>query len=104
MVETVITSATPEAKKLVNDLSRRGVQAYREILEEGVAAGAFRPVDSAYLYFAVIGLCEFFIPGLPVLASAVGGKPDPKRYKEDYRDFICNLVLNGLRPPAPRGA
>jgi AcrR family transcriptional regulator len=104
MVETVITSSTPEARKLMNDLNQRGVQAYRAILDDGVSAGVFRPVDGAYLYFAVIALCEFFVPGLPVLASATGGEARLDAYRDHYRDFICDLVINGLRrtPPAAR--
>jgi AcrR family transcriptional regulator len=101
MVETVVTSTTPEARKLMNDLNQRGVQAYRAILDEGMAAGVFRPVDGAYLYFAVIALCEFFVPGLPVLASATGGKAQVDAYRDSYRDFICDLVINGLRKTGP---
>ncbi len=99
MIETVITSETAAAKKLLNDVTARGVAAYRSVLEEGFLNGEFRQVDGAYLYFAVIGLCEFFVSGLPVLGIATGEKPEISRFRAPYREFICELVINGLRAP-----
>lgn len=103
MIETVVGSPTPAAQKLMKDVNARGVNAYRALLDEGLAAGDFRAVDSAFLHFSIIALCEFFVAGLPILAVATGKKADIKAMSEPYRQFICDLVVNGLRPPpAPK--
>lgn len=109
MIETVVGSPTPAAQKLMKDVNARGVGAYKALLDEGLASGEFREVDSAYLHFSIIALCEFFVAGLPILGVATGKKPDLKTMGESYRQFICDLVINGLRPlpaarPAPRRA
>src|SRR5690606_16433256 len=84
----------------------RGVAAYRALLDEGVEQGEFREIDPAYLHFAIIALCEFFVAGLPILGAATGKKADLKTMREPYRQFICDLVIDGLRQrpasiPAP---
>lgn len=99
MIESVLNSNTPAAIKLMNDVTARGVSAYRSVLEEGWEQGQFRQVDSVFLHFAIIGLCEFFVPGLPMLGVATGEKAELARFREPYRDFICELVINGLRQP-----
>lgn len=98
MIETVVGSPTPAAQKLMKDVNARGVAAYQALLDEGFASGEFRQVDSAYLHFSIIALCEFFVAGLPILGVATGKKPDLKLMGESYREFICDLVINGLRP------
>jgi TetR/AcrR family transcriptional regulator len=96
LLEEVMTSKAPAAKKLLSQLTERGLTAYHSILNGGVKSGLMRKVDPAFLFLAVIGMCEFFVSGMPMLKLAHGGKVDPRAAGERYGDFVSDLVLNGL--------
>ena len=96
LLEEVMTSKTPAAKKLLNDLTQRGVEAYGKIVNGGVREGSLRKVDTAFLFLAVIGMCEFFVAGMPMLKVALGGKADVKTTGPRYESFVSDLLLNGL--------
>ena len=70
---------------------------YGSILEAGAREGVFRHTDSAFLFLAVIGMCEFFVNGMPILRIALGKSFDERALSERYREFICDLMLNGLK-------
>jgi len=96
LLEEVMTSKTPAAKKLLNDLTTRGVEAYTKIVNGGTRDGSLRKVDTAFLFLAVIGMCEFFVAGMPMLKVALGGKVDPEATGARYEKFVSELLLNGL--------
>ena len=96
LLEEVMTSKTPAAKKLLNDLTTRGVEAYTKIVNGGTRDGSLRKVDTAFLFLAVIGMCEFFVAGMPMLKVALGGKVDPEAAGARYEKFVSELLLNGL--------
>ena len=96
LLEEVMTSKTPAAKKLLNDLTTRGVEAYAKIVNGGTRDGSLRKVDTAFLFLAVIGMCEFFVAGMPMLKVALGGKVDPEATGARYEKFVSELLLNGL--------
>jgi AcrR family transcriptional regulator len=96
LLEEVMTSKTPAAKKLLNDLTTRGVEAYSKIINGGSRDGSLRKVDTAFLFLAVIGMCEFFVAGMPMLKVATGGKVDASAANARYEKFVSDLLLNGL--------
>jgi AcrR family transcriptional regulator len=96
LLEEVMTSKTPAAKKLLNELTQRGLEAYGKIINGGSRDGSLRKVDTAFLFIAVIGMCEFFVAGMPMLKVALGGKVDPKTSGNRYENFVSDLLLNGL--------
>ena len=96
-VEELIATGSPEGEKLFRDIALKGVRGYEGIISEGTAKGVLRDVDAGYLFLAIIGMTEFFLGGLPVLKVARGAKLDQKQATEDYREFVIELLLNGLR-------
>jgi TetR/AcrR family transcriptional regulator len=97
MIDELMTLNTPAAVRFVDQLTREGVAAYDEIIDAGVKDGAFRRTSVPFLFLAVIGMCEFFINGMPVLRIAMGKDFDPRAISVRYREFICDLLLNGLK-------
>lgn len=96
ILEEVATMQNPAARKLMQDLTERGLSAYGEIINEGVKDGSLRAVDPLCVWIAVIGMCQFFIASAPIQALA-RKKTGDKAFAEQYRDFICELLVNGLR-------
>jgi hypothetical protein len=81
-------------------LTGKAVTAYREILDEGAQQGVFRRCNGALLFAAVVGMCEFFVAGTPILRLALGKDVEPRTMSARYQDFILELLLNGLRSRA----
>ena len=96
LLEEVVGSDAPQARRLIDELTRSAAMAYESILGELAGSGRLRQVQPLYLFMAVAGMCEFFVAGLPVLKIAKGRRLDEKAAGREYRDFICDLLLQGL--------
>jgi TetR/AcrR family transcriptional regulator len=96
LLEEILNSEAPQARKLMDDLTRSAAMAYESILTELAGSGRLRQTHPLYLFMAVAGMCEFFVGGLPVLKIAKGRKLDEKAAGREYRDFVCDLLLHGL--------
>lgn len=95
ILEEVATMQNPAARKLLQDLTERGLSAYNDILQDGVKDGSLRAVDPLCVWIAVIGMCQFFVASAPIQALA-RKKSGDKAFTDQYRDFICELIVNGL--------
>jgi len=85
-----------EAVALFDELTREAVSGYAEVIESGVKDGSFRRTNVPFLFLAIIGMCEFFINGMPILRIAMGKDFDQRAISARYREFICELLLDGL--------
>jgi AcrR family transcriptional regulator len=78
--------------------------AQRRLIEEGVAAGEFRPVDPMLFHFAAFGACEYLFAGTTMLrlVFGVGGVDDALRrqYVETVTDMLMNGYLTADNKPA----
>ncbi|HEY1723875.1 MAG TPA: hypothetical protein VGF89_00505 [Steroidobacteraceae bacterium] len=97
MIDELVTLDAPAAVRFVEQLTREGVAGYAQIIEAGVGEGTLRAASVPFLFLAVIGMCEFFVNGMPVLRIAMGKDSEPRQLAEDYREFICELLLQGLK-------
>lgn len=100
LTQEIVPSTAPAAKKMVEDMTRGALAGYDQILANGTKNGTLKPARSVYLLLAIIGMCEFFNTGLPFVRMAAGKKLDEEAAAKEYREFICELVLNGLSPKA----
>lgn len=78
---------------------------YRELVEEGVARGTFRPVDPTLLLFSVIGMSDFLFAARSWLADT--GQALDDALLERFADHTVQLVLHGVGgggQPAARSA
>lgn len=89
---------TPVASRLQRELTKRGVDHYTAIVKAGVDQKSFRPVDPRFLFIAVIGMCDFYVSGMPMLLKT--NEQQPRKLaalRQQYLEFICHLLLDGLR-------
>lgn len=74
------------------------IDCQRRILAEGVAAGAFRPVDYRLFYLSTMGACDQFLQTDNVLRLDRDGI-DPDRFRDQYIDYVTEMVVAALTPP-----
>jgi AcrR family transcriptional regulator len=79
------TKVAAAKKKVFND--------FRNVIQEGISIGAFRPVDAGSAALAIIGMCSW---------SAWWYHPDQRRSVDGLIHFFANFVLNALMPVGGR--
>lgn len=97
VIEEVARSGDDSSRELYNRIADTAIARYQGYLAEGADDGSLRQVDPAFLYMAIIGLCDFFVTAAPLLADRFEGK-SPEATEQAYGAFICDLLMNGLRP------
>jgi len=97
MIDELVPMDAPAAVRFVEQLTREAVAGYADIIEAGVKDGVLRRTNVPFLFLAVIGMCEFFVNGLPILRLVMGRDFDPTTISHRYREFICDMMLNGLK-------
>src|ERR1017187_7611427 len=60
VLEQIVHGKGTQAKRAFEQINPDSLSEVRDILDEGVRRGEFRPVDTKFLYFALIGMSEFF--------------------------------------------
>jgi TetR/AcrR family transcriptional regulator len=112
LIDEFVHMKSPAVVQFMHELTTNSLDAYSAMLDSGFDARVFRRSDSTFLFLAVIGVCEFFVKATSILRIAVGKNFDQRAVSVRYREFICDLLLNGLksRPelhtqliPAPGG-
>ncbi|MFV0281563.1 MAG: TetR family transcriptional regulator [Rhodoblastus sp.] len=68
----------------------------RQILEEGMRSGAFKPVDPGFFYHAVGSACDALFRWHPESRRIWGVATINDALRRRYADFVVDLVLNGL--------
>lgn len=70
-------------------------QAQRTIIERGVAAGRFRPIDPSFAYFIIVGACRDFFTNKITVKTVLGGAPDEAAVNA-YAKTVVDVMFNGL--------
>ncbi|WP_313804445.1 TetR family transcriptional regulator [Sphingobium sp.] len=84
------------AEELRDALVRPLADAQRQLLEEGVASGHFKPVEPELFYFLVIGACQYLF-ATPVIASLLlRSEAIAPETAEHHADLVVEIVTNGL--------
>lgn len=96
IAQEVVESEDPTARRMMERLTDSGMRAYQAIIDSGVADRTMREVDGQQLFLAVIGMCESFVTGLPMLRFARATAIDVRAESLKYEEFICELVLRGV--------
>lgn len=106
LIEEFMNTKSPAAARFMDEVTVKSLDAYYALVESGVKERVFRRADGAFLFLAVIGMCEFFVKATPILRVALGKDFDERVISARYREFICDLLLKGLklRPAASSSA
>ena len=97
LLEEIVPLDSQAAVRFLDTLTKRAVSSYASIVKAGVDEGTFQPLDHAFLFLTVVGMCEFFVNGLPILRIAQGKDLDEHVPGARYLEFVCKLLLDGLR-------
>jgi AcrR family transcriptional regulator len=99
MVDEVVNSDHPEALAFFKSVTATGVRNHREIADSIAGHAGMRRIDGAFLYVALIGMCEFFVTGAPILKVAFGKDYDVEAVNRQYETFLTDYIVDGLRRP-----
>ena len=69
---------------------------YARLIESGVRAGVFRELEPTFLFFSVMGACEFIFTATPWLEHGFGAALD-EAYVDRFAAHTAALVLDGVR-------
>jgi hypothetical protein len=97
MIDEVVNSDEPEAQAFFKSFTSAAIANYRTAASAVTRRAGIKPVDGAFLYMAVIGMCELFVTGAPILRLAFGKDYDAEAVNRQYEKFIADYVVNGLR-------
>lgn len=101
---SLLRECTPEEAQSISDrLIKPAADAQREILQQGLAEGAFREVDPMFFYFTTIGACDQIFTANFALETVFqhSGLDDDLRRR--FVEHTTSLLLQGiLREPNSR--
>lgn len=85
-------------REIINRLDAAPSQHFSEKLREAVEQGEIRPVDPFQTFISLLGACNYFFIGYPILSMA---NPDIRENREQYieerKSHIFDLFYNGLK-------
>jgi AcrR family transcriptional regulator len=71
----------------------------RRLLDEGVAAGEFKAVDSVFFYTHLIGACDHLFYARHTVSRAIGVGGVTDEVRRQYIDHMTETLLGGLLMP-----
>lgn len=81
---------------IAREISEPIAKAQKAILDEGIKAGHFRPVDPMLFYFHLVGACDQFFYGRYQLEHVFGLTEISEALKRQYVEHIYGTFLNGI--------
>ena len=90
-------SETDSAKKLTAFFVKPFARLQSQLLEQGVRAGEFRPVDPMFFYVSVLGACDLLFNARFTLRAVFKAPRITDQLRQRYIDHVTLLVLNGIQ-------
>jgi len=72
------------------------VEAYGQIVAQGVEEGVFRQVNAKFLYFSLVGSCEYIFTSINIIAQMFKEAKITESLKQRYIDHLIELTLRGM--------
>jgi AcrR family transcriptional regulator len=92
----------PYITAIQEELLKPTIALQQGILNEGVKAGEFRPVEHEFFYFSLSGLCNELVRSRTAREFIFNYVEVSAERREGYARYVCDLFLNGLlRRDAP---
>ncbi|MGH8259455.1 MAG: TetR/AcrR family transcriptional regulator [Steroidobacteraceae bacterium] len=101
MIDEVVNSPKGEARAFFRSFTEQAVTNYRAMAAATTRRGVARAYDGVFVYLAIIGMCEFFVTGSPILQVAFGEDFDPAEINGRYERFLRDYVVDGIRRRSP---
>jgi AcrR family transcriptional regulator len=95
IVQQIVHGKKDSARVARREMVTDSVVTLCTLVDDAITTNHFRVVDPRFLHIALIGICDFYFTGKPVLKEVFGEKaPTVKQ----YADFVHQLIILGLRP------
>jgi AcrR family transcriptional regulator len=101
MLRYMVASTTGEAVRARSHMVSDSVATLKTILDSGERRGELKSCDAKLLHIALIGMCDFFFTGAPILQEIYGKRASDPQLVKNYGAFISKLVMEGLAAPGP---
>jgi len=92
----IVRGDTTSSEKVAKIFVEPMVAAYRAIVDQGVADGAFRPMDPGMLYYSVVGACEHIFYAGYSLPTTLGLSELTEQVRQQYVQHVLDLVFHGV--------
>jgi AcrR family transcriptional regulator len=96
MMEIIGDDNDPLATELISLWITKTVDIYRDIIESGVDEGSLRPIDPAFAFVAIMGLCEQYQHASRFASQTAGDAKTPANIAADYKAFVYDMILHGF--------
>ncbi len=85
-----------EARRIAESYLSPLYRAYEDLIGQGVATGAFRPVDPQLFYFTLTGAVDRFFSARLVLRHCFGQDTLTEDLRDRYREHTIDVVMAGI--------
>lgn len=82
--------------EVATTISKPLAETQRKLLEEGIEAGLFKPIDPMLFYFIILGACDHLFYAQHMLRVAFGVEQIDDDLRRRYSDTLLDMILNGL--------
>lgn len=93
MVEIIDNETDPLATELINLWMGKTLEIYEGLIDAGVAEGTLRPIDPAFTFLAIMGLCEKILHAAKLAARTGESQASAA---ERYKAHVIDLILKGV--------
>jgi AcrR family transcriptional regulator len=84
------------AKQVAETINKPLADTQRQLLEQGVKDGVFRPIDPMLFYFIVLGACDHLFFGQQILLHAFGVQRIDDNLRRAYTNTLLDMILGGI--------
>lgn len=85
-----------EARRIADCYLSPMYRAYERLIDEGVSAGVFRPVDPQMFYFTVTGAVDRFFSARLVLKHCFDQDTLTEELRDRYREHTVDIIMAGI--------
>lgn len=85
-----------EARRIADCYLSPMYRAYDRLIDEGVKAGVFRPVDPQMFYFTVTGAVDRFFSARLVLKHCFDQDTLTEQLRDRYREHTVDIIMAGI--------
>ena len=85
-----------EARRIADCYLSPMYRAYEALIDEGVKAGVFRPIDPQLFYFTVTGAVDRFFSARLVLKHCFDQETLTEELRDRYREHTIDIIMAGI--------
>jgi AcrR family transcriptional regulator len=96
LVQREAMASTAEFEWMLREFLKPYMRALGEILESGIKAGKFRPLDTRHAVFSLIGMINFYFIAAHRHPAALGADPLSTKSLRERKSALHDLLMHGL--------